>query len=248
MDMSAKETVEDRIQRFVGYYRRAADAATSLEDSDHLPQLRKICYIAVLDALGKAIYPTRSENRIRFTQLIDYFGDWPDSRRVSLPHLAALLDRCPDPAFEALRMLVRGELAGWLSGTLVRLDADPEIERLRTAWPKDPALRTPLASLSLDHFQHVHLLYTYRNLLVHEFRDPTDPIGEDNRAVPFYVHASVIGYEREYERWDLFYPAGFLRVLTTSTLDNVEKYLLERQLDPTLHFSSGEYILEALCQ
>jgi hypothetical protein len=242
-----KETVDDRIKRFVGYYRRAAVGAAEVGDSDHLPKLRKICYVAILDALGKAIYPSRG-NRSRFTQLVDYFGEWRHSKRVSLPHLAALLDRCPDPAFEGLRALVRTELASWLSGTLIRLDRDPEIERVRSLWPKDPALRTPLETLSLDHFQHSHLLYTYRNLLVHEFRDRTDPIREDNRDVPFYVHASVIDYERDYERWDVFYPGGFLRDLTSRVLDNVEKYLLERQLDPSLHFSSGEYLLEALCQ
>jgi hypothetical protein len=186
------DTVRDRIDQFIRYYAHATEVAAALEGDDHVPKLRKICFVAVLDALGKAIFPTR-DNRGRFTQLVEMFGGWSDCKRVSLPHLAAMLARCPEPAFEGLRLLVLEQMGAWAAGHLISLDDDLEYEKARSAWPKDPALRTPVGSLTLEHFQHVHLLYTYRNLLIHEFRDRTDPISEDKRDVPFYVHGTIVG-------------------------------------------------------
>ena len=96
-------SVEKQIIRFITYYRRATDAATALRGAAHISTLRKICLIAVLDALAKAIYPTRGDNRTRFTQLIERFGDWEHCRYISLPHLSELLRRSPDPGFEDIR-------------------------------------------------------------------------------------------------------------------------------------------------
>ena len=245
MDTVSNENAEDRGRQFFAYYRGATDAAAGLSGSGHIPMLQKISFVAVMDALGKAIYP-RSESRARFTQLVEFFGGWPESKNVSLSHLDALLDRYPDPAFEGLRDLVKEMLGTWSSGEVITLDKDPDIALVQKVWPKDPSHRT-LGGLSLDYFKHSHLLYNYRNQLVHEFRERADRFGKDDREYPFYRHLTTLGLEHETDRWDLFYPGGFFRVLAATTLDSVEKYFVERRLDPTRYFTSGAYLLEALC-
>jgi len=185
------ESIEDRIERFIRYYQRVAGSAASLNGEAHVPKLRKMCLLAVLDALAKAIYPNR-ENRTPFTQLILRFGGWLDCRKITLPHLAALLAHCPEPSFEQVRSFTNRELNTWGSGAIVRLDEDSDHEGIRSRWPRDPALRPPM-DISLEHLQHEHLLYTLRNLLVHECRDQEDPIGEERRETPYYVHFTING-------------------------------------------------------
>jgi len=241
------DDVSVQIDRFVTFYLNAIDSTADLKDHQHGLKLRKICIVALLDAVSKSIFPTR-DNRHRFTELVRRFGNWPEASRVSLPHLSALLSKVPDPEFEALRLSVNEALASWTPGTVLKLDRDLEYERARSMWPKDQALRTPVGSITLEHMQHLNLLYTYRNSLVHEFRDLSEnPLGDD-RPYPRYVHVDPYDEESGFPRWQLFYTSGFFHALGRTVLENVGEYLRTNKLDPMRHLSTGEYWLEDLCR
>jgi hypothetical protein len=239
------DTIPAKIDRFVTFYSGAVESAASLKEHRHGAKLRKICVVAILDAVSKAIFPTR-RNKSRFTELVKRFGAWSDCRRVSLPHLQALLAQAPDPQFESLRLLVNEALASWISGTIIRLDQDLEYDEVRALWPKDQNLKTPVGRIVLEDLQHLSLLYFYRNALVHEFRELAAESHDDDRTEPHYVHAEILEVDDEWEMWQLYYPSGFFHVLAGTVLENVREYLLKNNLDPMRHFSTSRYWLEEL--
>jgi hypothetical protein len=216
-------------------------------DAGHSRKFQKIAYVAVIDALARAVYPNRS-NRARFTSLLRQFGSWDEATRISTPYLAELLAKAPDPTFEPLRLMVNERLKGWVRSTLITVSEDLDLNAVAQRWPKDKEHRTPLGSVSLERLQHINLIYDYRNLLIHEMREQPDAIDLDSKDHPFYLHVTVDYGRSTRSRWDLYYPGEFLKKLAETALASVDEYLQRNQLDPTIHFSSGEYLLEELCR
>jgi hypothetical protein len=242
----SERTADDRIQHFIGYYRQVAETAKIIPRERHGGTLRKLSLVAVIDSLAKAVYPRRG-NRDRFTRTIQRFGEWPDASRVSLPHLQALLSIVPDPEFEELRKFVAERIRAWSPGDFVDVSRDLEIETARSKWPKDNALKSPVGDVTLEALQHSHLLYAYRNLLVHEFRDLPDPMSRHERDTPVYLTRISMDAEVDVPRWYLYYPTGFFQALTERIIGRVGEYLTSNGLDPTQQFTSAEFLVEELC-
>ena len=74
--------------------------------------------------------------------------------------------------------------------------------------------------------QYVNLFYTYRNNLIHEFREPgygTDWSGKS--VVPFY--GSYIDGP-----WELVFPVGFIAALYEQALTGLRVHMLANKIDP----------------
>lgn len=236
----------DPVARFTGYYQQVCERARGLADGDFGRRLEKLCLVSVIDAVAKVMYPSQG-NRDRFTRVISAFGGWEASTRVSLPHLDALLVRSPEPDFEPLRLRVRELLAGWLPGEFVHLDRDLPLAEARRLWPRDSALRLLMRRVPLEHLQHAHLLYAYRNFLVHEFRDRHDALDMDDTEHPIYIHM-MEGMDNGTARWNVFYPTRFFGALGQRIVLEVGEYLRKNDLDPRHHLSSFDYLIEDLCE
>ncbi len=89
---------------------------------------------------------------------------------------------------------------------------------------------------------HLNLLYTYRNHLIHEFREPGRGMEMDPQDhTPSYhrmTHISSNGSD-EKETWELVYPLGFFVTLAQSCLQKLNQHLIQNDLNPYSFYRFG---------
>lgn len=248
-----KEMLRDQkieIEKFTSYFERQIEKTSKLQiaNEDTPANIhKKIVYSAIIDALSKSVFPRRKGNRYGITSFIAQFSDWGEEKRVSLPHLFQLLVKCPEPSFSRLREYVTSNLKEWKDGEMVSLKKDPKVSEVRNHWPQEKELKKPLNGVPVEHLQHSHLFYSYRNIMVHEFRYPGDgeePVLENDED-PFYISELNVDNEKD-EAWKLVYPVKFFEKLAKNGLKNLKKYLIENNIDPYIPFTFGSYWIDEL--
>lgn len=229
------------IEQYVEYFKiKLAEIEALRTKSERLFQ--HILYFGILDALSKCIYPHEG-NHDRLTGLVLKFGQWADAERVSATHLLQLLRKIPGPEFDSLREYTRQkvESMGFPSGYLPTLDKDPEIEEVRSQWPKSvpPVL---IKGIRLESLQHINLFYAFRNSIIHEMRTPGRGFDLADKNEPYYHNMLNIESEDvQYESIELEYPAKFLLRLCTVCLEGVQQHLLKNDLNPYDYYDFGSY-------
>jgi hypothetical protein len=209
---------------------------------------QKILIVTMIDSLAHAVYPG-DKVRERFIKFVKNFSGWKDHCRVSLPQLALNLQS--DSTDSELRIRVKERLDSWKNGRIYRInEVDPckqELEKLAT---------TQEYRKLIENSFHAELLYTYRNHLVHEFREPGHPpeISSDNTS-PYYCGVTEIydeirdgtysdGELREIMRssrrtWELVYPLGFFVSISEKSLASLRRRLEEDDLNPYSSYQFG---------
>lgn len=190
---------------------------------------RKILIVVMLDTLARAWDPSGG-NKERFIRLVNEHADWPDSQRVSLPQLLLVLQAIPTRPDSELVREVQRRLSGWQYGRIYRLDMDALASALEPLAGSDDERRL------ITNSRHADLLYTYRNHLVHEFREPGYAMEiSDNDSTPYYHGMTT---EQGHDSWELVYPIGFFLRIGSCCLANLKRHLEENDLDP---YSSYEF-------
>lgn len=235
------------IHRFIDHFKEQRRAIAALPQQPYVRQFQKSLYVSVLDSLARCVHP-RWGNRDRFTRFVARFGAWPHHERVSLPHLAGLLARVPDPEFSELRAFVRNELKAWFPGSIILIGRDPELSHVLKLWPSAGEHKRPLESVSAESLQHFHLLYTYRNSLLHEFRQPSNSYELGDNPDPHYMNQlpDPEAHPAKASVWVLYYPLQFFEALVDSALSNLHTYLLEHAINPYDSYVFGDYWVEPL--
>jgi hypothetical protein len=216
------------IDMFVAYF--AGQLREIGEVPNHLH--RKTLLVAVLDTLSRAAVPhLKDKNRERFLGFIEGWGDWPEGARVSLRQLDGNLTKHPELAGKRLRHEVSRRLKEWtdgyLCGRIYRASDEPPKDELISFAASDEERR-----LVEDH-THLSLLWIYRNMLVHEFREPGDDMGVLGKdPSPYYM-------SWEDTTWALAYPTPLLTVLAERALANLKKHLEAKDLDPDTFYEFG---------
>ncbi|MBT9613137.1 MAG: hypothetical protein IV108_07720 [Burkholderiales bacterium] len=244
--------LNETIERFVGHFRdqRLKIAALGTE-RDHI-FFKKTLYVAALDALARSAYPQIKGNKERFVKFIGQFGSWNDANRVSLPHLAALMSKAPDPAYSRVREYTLAELTKWGEGQEVPLSRDPPYDTIHKMWPSEKGAPSPLVKVSLKSLQHIYLLYTFRSSAVHELRGLGYGVEIDNDKEPYYLSCTT-SFEPEdtasnsgVKAWELTYPLRFFEMLFDRSLIQLEEHLKKDRLNPYTSFRFGTYWIPEL--
>lgn len=236
------------IERFTQYFEEEINRATKIiiEGENHPATLhKKLIFAAILDSLSKCIFP-RKGNKDRFISFLIEFSEWQDHDRISLPHLFRLLKRNPEPAFFKLRNFTTTKLNEWVEGELVELSRDPTISEIRRFWPDEKDYKKPLDGVSIEFLQHSHLLYSYRNALVHEFRHLGYGTELKDDVHPFYISISHLDNQEEKDTWELVYPYSFFEKIIRTSFFNMKNYLINNNINPYSSYTFGSYWLEEL--
>lgn len=236
----------ERRKRFFGYFRNELDLVDGIGGREYKVH-KKLVYVALLDTMAGLVFP-RLRNRRRFVELVKEFGAWSEWDKISTPHLVRALELNPAPQFNEVRNIGLKHLASWSQGELKKLKDDLDYNVVRSKWPKDKESSQPLEGVALESLQHVQLLYSFRNAVVHSFR----PLGTDfempEDVEPYYLSVSDSEGESPdpHFHWDLIYPAAFFRALTESVFDNVERHTTDNEIDPIEVLKRGRYWLDPL--
>ncbi len=234
------------IERYMRHFEKEFSQVQSLKVTDnyHAAIYKKMIYVGIIDALSKCIFPSRN-NRDRFVSFINQFSGWKNGHKISLPHLFQLLEKNPEPAFSELRSYVISELEKWHSGEIVTLNREPEISTIRKLWPKEKEHQKPLSGLGVESLQHCNLFYSYRNSLIHEFREPGRGIESQPDDVPYYITFSYLE-EPEKEVWELTYPVTFFENILRNCIAGIKKYLIQNKINPYNSHQFGSYWIDEL--
>ena len=229
-------------ERFIKYFR---DQLNELQAVDLSPLYKETCYVAILDALSKTIYP-KENNRPRFVPFFKNFSGWQHSNKISLTHLIQLLSKAPRPEFNNLRKLAFSEIEKWEKGKIIYLDQEPDFVDIQKQWPKEKECLQPIDGIGLEYIRHDNLVYKYRNSLVHELRHPGYGINLSERNQPYYIGTIKGVDEEETYDWELVYPTAFFQGVVENALSTLEKYYAENHINPYSFFTFGTYWLEEL--
>lgn len=218
-----------QIENYCSYFEKQLAQIRKLEDRLH----KKTLLLVILDTLARARYPTLTNNKTRFCQLIADHLRWQDGSRVSLYRILLL---SPPTNPNKLRDFAHESVVRWNDSGPLDLKVDPfinEIEHLAATDEDRKLLRDSM---------HSNLLYAYRNHLVHEFREPGEGMETDQRkTAPHYYPMTLYqpdGHNKR-ESWELIYPLGFFITLAESCLRNLNHYLLENDRDPYSCYKFG---------
>lgn len=236
------ETLRDNIDQFTSFFHEQLGSIHSAQFPKNGNIFKKILYVAIIDALSKTVYPKKG-NRNRFVYFVRSFSGWDYCKRISLPHLVRLLQRDPDPEFSNLREFAFPLFDKWDTDDEQKLDEDPDCEEVQKRWSKNKAHARRIEKVPLDFIRHDHLLYTYRNSLVHELRYPG--YGMESGNEPFYHYRPHLDVP-EKSSWQLAYPVGFFEAICKTALENLKKYYTINRIDPCSFFSFGPYWIEEL--
>lgn len=244
-----RERPEDGVERFTQYFSAQLDEIESLQ-TKHAELFRRLLYSSVLDALAGAVLPKRTSNHDRFVYFVKRFCRWSDGDRISLSHLVQLLRKNPDPAFQALRewALEKFRALPVHAGELMAISHDPTFEEVKGYWPSQKEHRTPLEGIDLEALQHFHLLYAYRNSLVHELRIPGYGMEFGEDQTPYYHGMSSVDESGQWIKStvELVYPWRFLHILCETAVAEMTKYFRANELDPYDSFVFGTYWIREL--
>jgi len=211
----------DAIRQFVDYFRGQEAAIAAVQ-----PILfRKLLYVAALDPIARAAFGTADGHRGRNVRLIDELTAWPDRHRVSLPQLCLALES-GDHASSALYVAAMERLKTWCSGGIIPLSKSPFLFELE---PLANALERPI----LESCRYAGLFYSYRNNLVHEFREPGYGIEMSRDKDQPYYHGMIES------PWQLVFPVGFFARLYADALLGLEEFLMRSDIDPYSQFEFG---------
>jgi hypothetical protein len=211
-----------QVEQFIDHFEREANSVRKVVSPLH----RRILCATALDPLARAAFGP-GFNRDRFTKLIRELSGWADCERISLPQLQQRLRAARRSRFKLYREVSR-QLQDWGSGLRIGLHRSPlAAELLPLAQGKEAKL--------ISDCEYSELFYSYRNSLVHEFREPGygwDVSGKGLR--PFYM--SYLGREGQ---WELTFPVAFLESLLIDTIAGVKSHLLHGKIDPYSRFQFG---------
>ena len=127
---------------------------------------------------------------------------------------------------------------------------DPLLRVVQNNWPTDENGNfRHLGNIQIEHLLHKHLLWLYRNRLVHEYRIPG--LGSESpfrlEYDPYYQQVSTIDFSRDTgirltdSHWELVYPTGFFRQITETVLMNIAKFHRQNETSPFTAYSDGNY-------
>lgn len=212
------------VQQFIGHFREQGSAISDVASDLH----RKILYCSALDPLARAVSMPKTGNRHRFVNLLVNHTGWADAERVSLFQLTCDLRQKKRTRFRLYREAKR------------RLDASPPTRRvLLSGSPTFAEMATFAAPEEIEIlrlYKYAELFYTFRNTLVHEYREPGYGTDWSRKAgEPFYTCLSSFG-QRE-----LVFPLAFVEFIFQRALERVSAHLLDAKINPHSKFNFGSH-------
>lgn len=211
----------DVIEQFVEYFQNQEAMISEIQPILY----RKVIYAIALDPIARAAFGKAGKHRAKSLRLIDELTNWTDRDRVSLQQLClALEENCF--ASGSLYAEAKTRLESWPPGELLHLDNSPLLSEL------EPLAQSPELFI-LNSCRYAELFYTYRNNLVHEFREPGYGIEMSSDKDQPYYH-SMIG-----DPWQLVFPIGFFARLYAEALVGLKALLIHEDINPYCHFEFG---------
>ena len=204
------------IDAYIGYF---AKQIQDIDSSDASILVKKIALNTLLDTLARARFPSETGNKKRFIGLIDECSGWTERDCLSSV-LALLLLKEEGLSTGAAMVYLTSIVDSWSQGEVVTPERDAEFHIAMSLPTTDQEKKV------LSDCRYANLVYTYRNSLVHEYREPGYAIEFRSDGTNPYYHSMMN------EPWQLVLPLRFFIWLAESCLKGLDVYLKANRLNP----------------
>lgn len=209
-----------------------------IESADQELQ-KKLLYMAYLDSLAGARYPSKP-NKKAFISMIKDYSTWEYFDKICPLALKRLSDKHPQHTelkeFAKKtynRMIAQG---GRFGAAQVSLNSLPSKDELEVVWP--PIWNDAASSPNRENLTQIVQLYHCRNTLVHSFQHRKEsPYPRRNSNVIHYrqymrAEGGSIIADLKHDEFELVHPIQFLYELCTDITLNLTKFFLEEEVNP----------------
>ncbi len=213
-------TVREDIDQYIAYFKTQNQEIATVAR----PAFKKVLYLVEIDTLSRAAFPGVSGNRQRVVQFIDTCSNWNDKDKVSAVQLKFALEENGILSSQ-LYNFINGRINSWAYGQIIRPNDDLTLGEAQR-------LSTPNESKYVNDARYAELLYTYRNRLLHEFREPGRgmDLGTDLPPTPYYLGVDQLGTGQS--SWELVFPVQFLQDLCDGCINGLEAELSANNQNP----------------
>ena len=250
------ETLKEKVDRFKEYYLDLISVAESEHNLANQKVHSKILCCSVFDAISKSVFPNAKSNRERFTSLVRLCKNWPESQKISVLHLMRLFEVTPhlSPEAKELRELVSSKYNKLFTpsnhpmSNSIPISTDLDLEEVLKLWPKENSKQVKIGNVLPHQLKHEHLLWLYRNSVVHEYRNPGNGV-ELGQYVPEYAFYQEVFTNHTIEdtrmkftnHWELVYPSKLFSNLCKNAVDIACAFHLKNSSCPFKAYSDGTY-------
>lgn len=182
--------------------------------------------MTLLDTLSLYAFPSSSNNRRRFVNLIDTYSEWKDKDRVSIPQLQHLISRIkvqtPPQKYTELITEVTKRIESWEYAKIHRSsEVDPLMKDLNNYVDN-------LTKYLINSACYSELLWVMRNWPVHTFSKPTGSSADfsNDKSSPYYI--GTIGEKS----WTLIIPSQVISAVVKGCSQNLQAYFENNNIDP----------------
>lgn len=215
------------INRYCDYFEE------QLVEISNIPSIlfQKLLIVAMLDTLSHVKCPLDCYNnnsikvKNRFTRFIRCFSEWKDCDRVSLQQLQLLLIQSNNTENTILVKEIEERFNEWKISGSFTLEKEPMKDELYGFGINNRDEKF------INDAIHLNLFYSYRNHLVHEFKEPGFPMEiREEKFAPYYF---TMTHPPPYnDIWELVYPIGFFTRISRDCIKNLRNCLLNNNLNP----------------
>lgn len=220
---------KQKVNQFCSYFQNNINEIEKL--NNHL--YKKILIVSLMDTLSRVwTKGEEKKNKLRFLKLIRECIKWEHADRISIP---MTVDRIREDNIKGNDKLMReidGLFKKFQDGGIPRIDINPffnEIEHLAISNEEKEILKNS---------RYAELFYTYRNNLIHEFREPGNGMEFSNDNKSPYYHG-LLNLDSQTKTWELVYPTNFFINLSNIALAAIKAFLTSNNLDPYSFFKFG---------
>lgn len=216
---------QEDIEKFCSYFEKQVKEIIKIEN----PLFIKILLTTIIDPLARVYSRGNIGNRKRFRNIIMDCSNWNDCERISIPMVFYHKDKLIN---NSLKDYFIKRYHNFVSSGIYNLNFDPFVDEIKELIIND------IDSNIIIKSRHIELFYTYRNHLVHEFREPGDPLEMISESgLPFYHY--MTNWDNKERKLELVYPLHFFISIVSNILINIKKYLINADLNPLSYFRFG---------
>lgn len=214
-------SLQDDIARFSSYFSEKINEVEKVDSCF----FRKVLFVGIVDTLSRAAFPDIQRHRERVVKFIDECSGWEDRGRVSAQQLMLNLEE-KNRIDGNLYKLVKETVGSWQEGSIIEPQSDLTFDEANSA--AEDKERD-----SVRQATYKHLFYTYRNNLVHEFREPGYSIELCNKKSTPYYHGMIGG------PWQLVFTDAFIKRVCAGCLCGLVTLLHSQRRNPYESFEFG---------
>ena len=213
-------TIREDIDQYITYFKAQNQQIATVAH----PTFKKVLYLIEIDTLSRAALPRVSGNRQRVVQFIDVCSNWGDKDKVSAVQLKFALEENGILSGQLYDSVIQ-RINSWAYGRIMRPNDD-------LTFGEAQGQSAPSESKYVNDARYVELLYTYRNHLLHEFREPGYgmDLGADLPSTPYYLGVDRLSTGEG--SWELVFPVQFLRDLCEECINGLEAQLSRNNQNP----------------